>query len=142
MQGQIGDRVIVPGRHVGEAERHGEVLEVMGEGERRYRVRWDDGHEAIVVPGAEMRFTSPAEADDPPPSDPRQLRAGPGATSSPSLPMITEEGGEQGAKSAGEGEKSGAGSREPAVSGTPGPRTRRTPATAPGSGSRPTAPCG
>lgn len=57
MQGAVGDRVVVPGRHVGDPERHGEVLEVHGEGSQcRYTVRWDDGHEAIVVPGAEMRF--------------------------------------------------------------------------------------
>lgn len=61
MRGAVGDRVIVPGRHVGEPERHGEVLEVRGaEREPRYVVRWDDGHEAIVVPGAEMRFVHSA----------------------------------------------------------------------------------
>jgi hypothetical protein len=61
MRAVVGDHVTVPGRHVGEAERHGEVLEVRGaDGGPPYVVRWDDGHEAIVVPGAEMRFTHPS----------------------------------------------------------------------------------
>ena len=61
MRAVVGDHVTVPGRHVGEPERHGEVLEVRGaDGGPPYVVRWDDGHEAIVVPGAEMRFTHPA----------------------------------------------------------------------------------
>ncbi len=62
MHAQHGDRVTVPGRHVGAAERHGEVLEVRGpDGAPPYLIRWDDGHEAIVCPGPEMRFTSSAQ---------------------------------------------------------------------------------
>jgi hypothetical protein len=61
MHAAKGDHVMVPGRHVGDPERHGEVLEVRGpDGGPPYLVRWQDGHEAIVCPGAEMRFSSPA----------------------------------------------------------------------------------
>lgn len=63
MRAALGDRVVVPGRHVGEAERHGEVVEVRGpDGGPPYLVRWDDGHEGLVVPGAEMRFVHSSSA--------------------------------------------------------------------------------
>lgn len=61
MRAQPGDSVTVPGRHVGSAERHGEVLEVRGpDGGPPYLICWDDGHEAIVCPGPEMRFSTSA----------------------------------------------------------------------------------
>lgn len=61
MHADKGDHVIVPGRHVGDPERHGEVLEVRGaDGGPPYVVRWEDGHEAVVCPGPEMRLRSPA----------------------------------------------------------------------------------
>jgi Ala-tRNA(Pro) deacylase len=48
----IGDVVEVSGRRVGDHARHGEVLEVMGEGDHvHYRVRWEDGHETVLYPG-------------------------------------------------------------------------------------------
>ncbi|MEX2290433.1 MAG: DUF1918 domain-containing protein [Mycobacteriales bacterium] len=54
-----GDHVTVPGRHVGDPERHGEVLEIRGpDGGPPYLIRWDNGHERLVCPGAEMRFTA------------------------------------------------------------------------------------
>ena len=61
MHAQQGDHVTVPGRHVGDGERHGEVLEVRGpHGEPPYLVRWDDGHEALVCPGPELRVRTAA----------------------------------------------------------------------------------
>jgi hypothetical protein len=61
MHAEMGDRVTVPGRHVGDPERHGEVLEIRGpDGGPPYLIRWDDGHEGLVCPGAEMRFTAVA----------------------------------------------------------------------------------
>ena len=49
-----GDLVVVTGHRVGEPERTGEILEVLGEpGHRRYRVRWADGHESIFYPGSD-----------------------------------------------------------------------------------------
>jgi hypothetical protein len=60
MQAEVGDRVVIPGRHVGEAERIGEVLDCRGEnGGPPYLVRWSDGHEALLYPGAEARVVNP-----------------------------------------------------------------------------------
>ncbi len=56
MQAVVGDRISVPGRHVGDAVREGEVTEVRDSGEvLLYVVRWDDGHLGICNPGAEAR---------------------------------------------------------------------------------------
>jgi hypothetical protein len=52
----VGDRITVQGLHVGDATRCGEVVEVKGpRGEPPYVVRWDDGHEAVFVPGPGVR---------------------------------------------------------------------------------------
>ena len=49
-----GDVVVVTGHRVGDHERLGEILEVLGEGEHaHYRVRWDDGAESIFYPGSD-----------------------------------------------------------------------------------------
>jgi hypothetical protein len=53
-----GDLVIVHGHRVGEAERTGEILEVLGEpGHPHYRVRWEDEHVSFFYPSndASMR---------------------------------------------------------------------------------------
>lgn len=56
MHAVAGDRLAIPGRHVGEAGRIGEVLEVRGpDGTPPYLVRWEDGHEAICYPGPETK---------------------------------------------------------------------------------------
>lgn len=52
-----GDVVVVSGHHVGEPERTGEILEVLGDpSHERYRVRWDDGHESIFYPGSDAHI--------------------------------------------------------------------------------------
>lgn len=52
MQAQSGERILIRGKTVGSADRHGEILEVRGEsGQPPYFVRFDDGHEALVFPG-------------------------------------------------------------------------------------------
>ena len=57
MHADVGDTIAIPGRHVGETGRLGQVLEVRGaEGSPPYRVRWDDGHEAVCWPGPETRI--------------------------------------------------------------------------------------
>jgi hypothetical protein len=49
-----GDLVVVSGHHVGEPERIGEILEMLGEpGHERYRVHWDDEHQSIFYPGSD-----------------------------------------------------------------------------------------
>jgi hypothetical protein len=52
MQAQVGDRIVVEGRSVGNAKRDGEVIEVRGtDGAPPYVVRWADGHEGLTFPG-------------------------------------------------------------------------------------------
>ena len=52
--GHKGDIVVISGHHVGEHERLGEILEVLGEADHvHYRVRWDDGSESVFVPGSD-----------------------------------------------------------------------------------------
>jgi len=47
-----GTVISVHQHRVGGQHRLAEVLEVIGgTGHRRYRVRWDDGHESIFFPG-------------------------------------------------------------------------------------------
>lgn len=48
----VGDRLVVESRHVGEPRKVGEVLEVRGaDGDPPYLIRWADGHEGLVFPG-------------------------------------------------------------------------------------------
>ena len=52
--GRKGDVVVISGHRVGERERIGEILEVLGEADHsRYRVRWDGGPESVFVPGSD-----------------------------------------------------------------------------------------
>ena len=52
MHAQVGDRLHVHGRAVGNVDRVGEIVEVRGgEGGPPYLVRFDDGHERLVFPG-------------------------------------------------------------------------------------------
>jgi hypothetical protein len=52
--GHEGDVVAISGHHVGEPERLGEILEVLGESDHsHYRVRWDDGSESVFYPGSD-----------------------------------------------------------------------------------------
>jgi hypothetical protein len=50
----VGDVIVIAGHRVGEHERSGEILELLGEpSHRRYRVRWEDGHESVFTPGSD-----------------------------------------------------------------------------------------
>jgi Domain of unknown function (DUF1918) len=64
VQGQparAGDEIVVEGRAVGVAAKHGHIVEVVGEaGHERFRVRWDDGHESIFFPGEDAVVKRPA----------------------------------------------------------------------------------
>jgi hypothetical protein len=53
MRADAGDRIIIKGHHVGEAQRDCVVLEVRGEdGGPPYLVRWEDSdHDALFYPG-------------------------------------------------------------------------------------------
>jgi rRNA processing protein Gar1 len=62
---RAGDVVVIAGHRVGEVERTGEVLEVLGPVERpHFLVRWDDGHESVYYPGndATVRRARPRPA--------------------------------------------------------------------------------
>lgn len=49
-----GDRIVIRGKTVESADRHGEVIEVRGDsGAPPYFVRFDDGHESVVFPGTD-----------------------------------------------------------------------------------------
>ena len=61
MRAQSGDHIVVPGRHVGDPDRHGEIVEVRGQdGAPPYVVNWHDGHRGVVFPGPECRVVHPA----------------------------------------------------------------------------------
>jgi hypothetical protein len=53
MLAKVGDRLVIPGTHVDDTVRYGEILEVHGEdGGPPFLVRWaDTGHESLVFPG-------------------------------------------------------------------------------------------
>lgn len=52
MRADVGDRLHVHSRAVGKEPQVAEVLAVQGvDGAPPYRVRYEDGHEAVVFPG-------------------------------------------------------------------------------------------
>ncbi len=58
MQAQVGDELTVKGRHQGDAERHGEVVQVDGPGGAPpYLVRWEDGHDSLFFPSSGAQIT-------------------------------------------------------------------------------------
>jgi hypothetical protein len=51
-----GDRIVIETATLDARRRSGEVVEVIGQGERvHYRVRWLDGHESVFFPGPDAR---------------------------------------------------------------------------------------
>lgn len=61
MIAQVGDRLVVPGHHVGDAARVAEILEVQHtDGSPPFLVRWSDsGREALVFPGPDAHVEHP-----------------------------------------------------------------------------------
>ena len=54
-QPRAGDRIVIRAHRQGQAERDGEIVEVMGSARLRYLVRWlDDGHQSVVYPGEDV----------------------------------------------------------------------------------------
>jgi hypothetical protein len=54
MRAVVGDELTVKGRHQGDEDRHGEIIEVHGqEGNPPYLVQWWDGHESVFFPSAD-----------------------------------------------------------------------------------------
>ncbi|HJV08648.1 MAG TPA: DUF1918 domain-containing protein [Acidimicrobiales bacterium] len=58
MQAQVDDRLVVQGPR---GTREGVILELVGD--NRYRVRWSDGHESWIAPGAGARVVHDAAAE-------------------------------------------------------------------------------
>jgi hypothetical protein len=53
-----GDAVEVTGHKVGDAVRHGRIVEVLGEPDHlHYRIAWEDGHESVLYPSSDLRIT-------------------------------------------------------------------------------------
>ena len=51
-----GDAIVISGHHVGESERSGEILDVLGSpGSEHYHVRWEDGRESVFYPSSDAR---------------------------------------------------------------------------------------
>ncbi len=57
MQASVGDRIVIKGHRVGEAERDCEVVGVEhADGSPPYLVRWEDSeHETLFFPGPDAR---------------------------------------------------------------------------------------
>lgn len=54
MHAAVGDELTVKGRHQGDEDRHGEIVEVHGDqGSPPYLVHWTDGHETVFFPSAD-----------------------------------------------------------------------------------------
>ena len=54
MQAIVGDRLHVRGHKVGQQDHSAEIIEVRGkDGAPPYMVRFPDGHESLVFPGAD-----------------------------------------------------------------------------------------
>jgi hypothetical protein len=55
LRASAGDRLIVHGHHLGEPERDGEILEVIGpQGAPPYLVRWEDGRVSTLYPSSDV----------------------------------------------------------------------------------------
>ena len=54
MDAQIGDEIVVDGRHINDPPRRGEIVEIMtSDGREHYRVRWLDGSDSLFFPGSD-----------------------------------------------------------------------------------------
>jgi hypothetical protein len=54
VQAEVGDQLVIESRTVDAPRKVGEVLEVHGtDGAPPYVVRWSDGHEGLMFPGAD-----------------------------------------------------------------------------------------
>jgi hypothetical protein len=62
MEAHIGDRLVIDGEKVGQARRTGKVMGIQGDvAHPRLTVRWEDGHESLIVPGPGVRLEAAKE---------------------------------------------------------------------------------
>ena len=65
MRARVGDELTVKGRHAGDAERHGEIIQVDGPaGAPPYLVRWRDGHDSLFFPSSDAEITHAPPSKD------------------------------------------------------------------------------
>ena len=63
MQADVGDQLVIESRTVDAPRKVGEVLEVHGsDGAPPYVVRWSDGHEGLMFPGADAHVVPRKDA--------------------------------------------------------------------------------
>jgi hypothetical protein len=61
MAAKPGDTIRAPSEKVGQPERRGKIIEILGDKEHpRFKVRWEDGHETVFVPGPDVSVESGA----------------------------------------------------------------------------------
>lgn len=54
MQAKVGDELTVKGRRQGDSDRHGQIIEIRGQGGAPpYVVRWQDSRESVFFPSAD-----------------------------------------------------------------------------------------
>jgi hypothetical protein len=54
MKARVGDELTIKGRHLGDEERHGVIIEIHGaDGAPPYLVRWRDDHESVFFPSSD-----------------------------------------------------------------------------------------
>jgi hypothetical protein len=64
MRAMVGDRLHVHSRVVGASDQTSEIIEIRGPGGAPpYLVRRDDGHEALVFPGADASVEHPTSGE-------------------------------------------------------------------------------
>ena len=57
MDARLGDTLRAPSEKVGQPDRLGEIVEILGNEEHpMYKVRWQDAHETVIVPGPDVTF--------------------------------------------------------------------------------------
>lgn len=57
MRATVGDQLVQHGRVVGQQDKVGEIVEVLGHaGDPPYRVRFEDGHEGVCSPGPDTEI--------------------------------------------------------------------------------------
>jgi len=61
MKAQVGDRLVIKGHRINEADHEAEILEVRGAGgEPPYLIRWNDSdRDTLVFPGSDARIVHP-----------------------------------------------------------------------------------
>jgi hypothetical protein len=63
---EIGDQVVIHGRHVDDVDRSGIIVAVLGErGTAPFRVRFSDGQERLIFPGPDATIVTGDSPDDP-----------------------------------------------------------------------------